>query len=161
MAAKKKATKKKAKKKPAKSVQTTRRKVTPMKKKAKKKLARKKAVRKHSAKQAAHKKVTAKATGKKSKSSRPRPIRRRAQEDETDAFSPTGPIPGSAGQSGDLQGLSDRELSDSESVDELLEEGNAFEADAVAGVEEADTPREVRTHEVPEDDVPEEYLDTE
>ena len=65
------------------------------------------------------------------------------------------------GQSGDLQGLRDIESSDSESVDELLEEGNAFEADAVAGVEQAenDNTREVRTHEVPEDDVPEEYLD--
>ncbi len=50
---------------------------------------------------------------------------------------------------------------DSESVDELIEEGNAFEADAVMGVESADDSdeKEVRTHEVPEDDVPEEYLD--
>ena len=64
-------------------------------------------------------------------------------------------------QSGDLQGLSRRERADSESVDELLEEGNAFEADAVSGVEEADNTdeREVHTHEVPEDDVPGEYLD--
>jgi len=64
-------------------------------------------------------------------------------------------------QSGDLQGLSRDEQADSESVDELIEEGNAFEADAVAGVEEADDSdeKEVRTHEVPEDDVPEEYLD--
>jgi hypothetical protein len=156
------AARKKAKKKSTKSVKAARRKVTPMKKKtAKKKLAGKKAVKKHSAKQAAHRKVAAKAAGKKSKSSRSRPVRRRAQEVETDAFLPTEPIPGSAGQSGDLQGLSDSELADSESVDELLEEGNAFEADVVAGVEEADTPKEVRTHEVPEDDVPGEYLDTE
>ena len=64
-------------------------------------------------------------------------------------------------QSGDLQGLSRREGADSESVDELLEEGNAFEADVVAGVESADDAdeKEVRTHEVPEDDVPGEYLD--
>ncbi len=64
-------------------------------------------------------------------------------------------------EAGDLQGLSRRERADSESVDELLEEGNAFEADAVQGVEEADDSgtREVHTHEVPEDDVPEEYLD--
>jgi hypothetical protein len=50
---------------------------------------------------------------------------------------------------------------DSESVDELLEEGNAFEADVVSGVERAgnDNEKEVRTHEVPEDDVPGEYLD--
>lgn len=66
-----------------------------------------------------------------------------------------------AGQSGDLQGLSALERSDSESVDELLEEGNAFEADVVQGVEAAEDAdeREVHTHEVPEDDVPEEYLD--
>lgn len=66
-------------------------------------------------------------------------------------------------QSGDLQGLSRAEQADSESVDELVEEGNLFEAGAVAGVEEADNAdqREVHTHEVPEDDVPEEYLDKE
>ncbi|HEV3513907.1 MAG TPA: hypothetical protein VGS05_19525 [Candidatus Sulfotelmatobacter sp.] len=64
-------------------------------------------------------------------------------------------------QSGDLEGLSRAEQADSESVDELVEEGNAFEAGAVAGVEEADDQdtREVHTHEVPEDDVPDEYLD--
>jgi hypothetical protein len=66
-------------------------------------------------------------------------------------------------QSGDLQGLSDRENVDSESVDELLEEGNAFEAGVVAGVEDSGERgvREVRTREVPEDDVPGEYLDEE
>jgi hypothetical protein len=64
-------------------------------------------------------------------------------------------------ESGDLEGLSRAEEADSESVDELVEEGNSFEAGAVAGVEEADNAdeREVHTHEVPEDDVPEEYLD--
>ncbi len=64
-------------------------------------------------------------------------------------------------QSGDLQGLSRAEEADSESVDELLEEGNPFEADVVTGVESADEAdeKEVRTHEVPEDDVPDEYLD--
>jgi hypothetical protein len=64
-------------------------------------------------------------------------------------------------QSGDLQGLSEVEAADSESVDELLEEGNAFEADVVSGVERAgnENEKEVRTHEVPEDDVPGEYLD--
>lgn len=68
---------------------------------------------------------------------------------------------GTAGQSGDLQGLSRREDADSESVEELVEEGNAFEAGVVTGVEEADDAdeREVHTHEVPEDDVPGEYLD--
>jgi hypothetical protein len=69
----------------------------------------------------------------------------------------------SAGQSGDLQGLSDVESADSESVDELIDEGNAFEAGVVSGVEEAGDrgEREVRTREVPEDDVPAEYLDEE
>jgi hypothetical protein len=64
-------------------------------------------------------------------------------------------------QSGDLQGLSEVAAADSESVDELLEEGNAFEADVVSGVERAgnENEKEVRTHEVPEDDVPGEYLD--
>jgi hypothetical protein len=43
----------------------------------------------------------------------------------------------------------------------LMEEGNAFEADVVSGVEEADNAdeQEVHTHEVPEDDVPGEYLE--
>ncbi len=60
-----------------------------------------------------------------------------------------------------MQGLRDIEDADSESVSELLEEGNAFEAGVVAGVEQADDHegREVHTKEVPEDDVPEEYFD--
>jgi hypothetical protein len=69
--------------------------------------------------------------------------------------------PDSAGQSGDLQGLSDITDADSESVEELVEEGNAYEAEVIDGVEnvpDADV-AEVRTHEVPEDDVPEEYRD--
>lgn len=69
--------------------------------------------------------------------------------------------PDSAGQSGDTQGLSDVPDADSESVEELLEEGNTFEAEAVQGVEDAKSPdvSEVTTREVPEDDVPGEYLD--
>jgi len=69
--------------------------------------------------------------------------------------------PDSAGQSGDLQGISDVADADSESVKELLEQGNAFEADAVEGVENAKDAdvAEVRTRQVPEDDVPAEYLD--
>ena len=69
--------------------------------------------------------------------------------------------PDSAGQSGDTQQLSDVADADSESVEELVEEGNAFEADAVEGVETAQPPdvSEVKTREVPEDDVPEEYRD--
>jgi hypothetical protein len=67
----------------------------------------------------------------------------------------------SAGQSGDIQQLPDEASADSESVTELAEEGNAFEAEAVAGVENAKDPdvAEVTTHQVSEDDVPQEYLD--
>jgi hypothetical protein len=66
----------------------------------------------------------------------------------------------SAGQSGDDQGLPRDPTADSESVEELLEEGNSFEAGVVFGVENAKDPSvsEVTTHEVPEDDVPGEYL---
>jgi hypothetical protein len=68
---------------------------------------------------------------------------------------------GMAVEAGDLQGLSRIEEADSESVSELIEDGSAFEADAVLGVEDADDAdeREVYTHEVPADDVPEEYLE--
>ena len=69
----------------------------------------------------------------------------------------------SGGQSGDTQGLSRREFDDSESVEELMEEGQYAEAEAVSGVENApDADQgEVRTWQVPEDDVPQEYLDEE
>ena len=82
---------------------------------------------------------------------------RRAQQLETSGGE--GAVSGR--QAGDLEGLSRTEQADSESVDELVEEGNILEAGAVAGVEEADDQdtREVHTHEVPEDDVPDEYLD--
>lgn len=63
---------------------------------------------------------------------------------------------GAAGQSGDLQGLSRSIDVDSESVEELIEEGQAFEADAISGVENAPDPDqgEVRVHERPEDELP-------
>ena len=61
----------------------------------------------------------------------------------------------------DLQGISMRDRADSESVGELLDEGQTLEAEAVQGVEDApDADQgEIRTREVPEDDVPQEYLD--
>jgi hypothetical protein len=59
-----------------------------------------------------------------------------------------------------MQQLSDVAGADTESVEELAEEGNAFEAEAVQGVENAAPPdvSEVTTREVLEDDVPAEYL---
>jgi hypothetical protein len=69
--------------------------------------------------------------------------------------------PGSAGQSGDTQGLSDVAEAGSQSVEELVEEGQSFEAEVISGVEDAPDPdvAEVHTKQVPEDDVPSEYLE--
>jgi hypothetical protein len=59
-------------------------------------------------------------------------------------------------QSGDTQGLSKAEQANSESVAELVADGQAFEGEAVSGAEDADDPdvHEVKTREVPEDNVP-------
>jgi hypothetical protein len=147
-----------------------RKKVKPMNKTAKKKLAKKRDTpkKKLAKKKSALKKPTVKATkalGKKTTGAKKPPalrrrVRGKSQSVDTEAFAPEG-LTGRGGQSGDLQGLSNIQGADSESVAELIEEGNAFEADAVTGVEHAgDTDeKEVRTHEVLEDDVPEEYLD--
>lgn len=101
---------------------------------------------------------------KKKTSSKRSPTRKRKKPASHAQRLESSPARGGAhafGQSGDLEGLSRAEQADSESVDELVEEGNVFEAGAVAGVEEADDQdtREVHTREVPEDDVPGEYLD--
>lgn len=74
-----------------------------------------------------------------------------------------GPGPGVAGQSGDIQGLPDDESVDTESVEELAEEGQGFEAAFVDGVENAPDAdeAEVTTKEDPEGDVPSEYLENE
>jgi hypothetical protein len=83
------------------------------------------------------------------------PVTPEALEDPAE---PQGLGSGAAGQSGDLQGLSEVADADSESVEELVEEGQALEADVVAGVERAgDGESEVHVRERPEDDVPEEY----
>jgi hypothetical protein len=66
------------------------------------------------------------------------------------------------GQAGDLQQISRVADADSESVAELIEEGQAFEAGVISGVEDAPDADagEVRTKEVPEDDIPPEYRKT-
>lgn len=73
------------------------------------------------------------------------------------------PGPGSAGQSGDTQGLSDVAEAGGQSVLELVEEGQNFEAEVVLGMEEASEldVAPIRTKQVPEDDVPWEYTDQE
>jgi hypothetical protein len=133
------------------------------KKKAAKKRASKRTasrtVRSKSKAKPAKKKKPLKRSSKKKAAPKKRTTRRRAAAQDT--WSAKRPPASSGRLAGDLQGLSTRAGADSESVDELVEEGNAFEADVVRGVEEADNAdeKEVRTHEVSEDDVPGEYLD--
>jgi hypothetical protein len=138
------------KKKQAKSRKVAGKKVKRIKKTVKAKLAKKKAVPKN------------KRAGKSKRAAEKR-VRGKSQTVNTVAYSPEGLGARSGGQSGDLQGLSNLAGANSESVDELLEEGNAFEAEVVKGVQDAgDTDEgEVHTHEVPEDDVPGEYRDNE
>jgi len=162
MATKKKKNKRTGSKKRAKSKSAASKKAI-----AKKRPVKKKAVsKKPAAKAVKAKSVKAKAVAKKTSAAKSGRVTRRRSPGrsrrQTDApFRRPGSESDSAGQSGDLQGLSDVESADSESVDELIDEGNAFEAGVVSGVEEADNEdgREVHTHEVPEDDVPAEYLD--
>jgi hypothetical protein len=129
------------------------------KKKTKKKQAKKPAAPK---KKLAKKKAPAKKkpVGKTAGAAKKR-VRGKSQTVDTVVFAREGLAARSGGQSGDLQGLSSLEGADSESVDELLEEGNSFEAEVVKGVQDAGDAdeREVHTHEVPQDDVPDEYRD--
>ena len=131
---------------------------------AKKKVAAKKPVKKASAK-----KIVAKQAAKK-KSVAPKPSAKKAAAKKTTPQEVINPVTpsgrrglgaASGGQSGDTQGLSRRDYDDSESVEELMEEGQYMEAEAVSGVENApDADQgEVRTRQFPVDDVPEEYKD--
>ncbi len=97
----------------------------------------------------------------KTKSQPRRRPRGRATPGELVSYGARGLGARSAGQSGDTQGLGARPDVDSESVEELLEEGQAFEAEVIDGVENVPDPDqgEIRTREVEEDDVPEEYRD--
>jgi len=124
------------KKSPAKKKLAVKKKLTPKKRPAAKKSAKKKSAR---AKTPRRQEITS-------------PVMMRGRR---------GTGPESGGQSGDTQGLSRREATNSESVEELLEEGQYLEAEAISGVENAKDPDEgeVTTSEVLEDDVPEEYTD--
>jgi hypothetical protein len=133
------------------------------KKAAKKLIARKKSAAKK--KPAPKKKIIA----RKKIAAKKKPARRKvpARAQKSEIANPVTPRrgrglgPGAGGQSGDLQGLSRKALGDSESVEELIEDGQDFEAEAVSGVENALDPDqgEVTTKEVLEDDVPTEYDD--
>lgn len=161
MATKKK-TKKTAKKKPAKAAKKIQKKG--VKKSAAKKLVLKKVIKpaaKMSVKTPA--KAVAKSLRAKAATKNTKPVSKRGKREIIDsvAFEPAGLGARSGGQSGDLQGLTNRAGADSESVDELLEEGNAFEAEVVKGIEDVPDADEgeIHTHEVLEDDVPREYDD--
>jgi hypothetical protein len=81
------------------------------------------------------------------------PTRGEVQGIETVDLEAKGRGADSGGQSGSLQGLSGLEGADSESVGELLEEGNSFEAEIVKGVEDAPDAdeSEVHTHQRPQE----------
>ena len=150
------AIKKKTKKKQMKSKRTAGKKGAPMKKAAKKEITPKKKL----AKKAAPKKAKAKTkvggneTARKTVDALKKQVRGKSQSVDTLAIALERLGARSGEQSGDLQGLSNVERADSESVDELLEEGNAFEAEVVKGVEDGEDAdeEEVRTHEVPRND---------
>jgi len=147
------ATKNKTKKKQTESKRTAGKKVTPKKKAVKKKLAKKTAPKKAAVKTKAGDKKT---TGRKTGGALKRQVWGKSQ---SVAVALEGQEAPASEESGDLQGLSNVAGADSESVDELLEEGNAFEAEVISGVESALDPdeAEVTTHEVPEDDVSSEH----
>jgi N utilization substance protein A len=127
-------------------------------KKAKKKAAQRKPKKQAKKAKPAPKLALKKATKKKASKKRPRG---KADSAEVVGYQRKGLGSFTGGQSGDIQGISGRAGIDSESVTELLEEGQTFEAEAVSGVENAADPdvSEVITHQVPEDDVPGEYQD--
>jgi hypothetical protein len=140
------------KKKPTKKQSAANKKVAAKKKPMKKVAARKSVAKKQSAakKKPAKKKSVRKTSGRRAEVINPvTPSGRRGLGAD------------SGGQSGDTQGLSRRSYDDSESVEELMEEGQYMEAEAVSGVENApDADQgEVRTRQFPEDDVPQEYKD--
>ena len=115
------------------------------------------------AKPAKKKAATRKVVGKKAVTAPAASIPTRKNQKRTRASARPTIKRDSGAESGDLQGLGTIAEADSESAEELLEEGNAFEAGVVEGVEEAgDEPeREVHTRQVREDDVPKEYLEEE
>jgi hypothetical protein len=155
------ATKKKTKKKQSKKKAVPRKK--PLKKATPRKTTPKKPVvqAKPATKVAGKKALATKAGSAKTTGLPKKRVRGKSEIVDTVTFEPVGLGARSGGQSGDLQGLSNAGRANSESVDELLEEGNSFEAEVVKGVEDAGDADEgeVHTHEVPEDDVPGEYLD--
>jgi hypothetical protein len=141
-----------------------------MAKKAKQKKPRRGAKKITAKAKLSRKKVAPKRKGARKSGRRPAARRRPVRKTQAVLGSqsvPTVPLKRRAGTAaagaggGDFGGVSVVEGAGSESADELLEEGQTFEAGIVSGVENAPDPDqgEVRTREVPQDDVPEEYDD--
>src|SRR5216110_1328825 len=118
----------KAKRQTKSKTTVTRRKNETAKKRMAKKVGRKKPAVKTKA-------IARKTIAAKTKSRPKKKAKAKNQNVETVAFPLKTPGVRSGRLSGDLQGLSDVEGADSESVAELLEEGNPFEAAVVSGVE--------------------------
>jgi hypothetical protein len=145
LALKKKATPKKkaaAPKKPAAKMKATAKKQAPLKKKVTPK-----------------KNATVKKTMARKRTATQAVVQRGSQSVETVRLKEKGLAARAGVGAGDYQGVSTVAHGDSESAEELLEEGQAFEAGIVSGVEDAGEAdgAEVITHEVPQDDVPGEY----
>jgi len=160
MARKKSARRKKSGKKIANIAKARKKQVAGKKAAAKKKaVTKKKSVAKKPARRVAKKTASRKKKTAAKPATRGTPRPRQEVTSPVPILSRRGLGAASAGQSGDTQGLSRRDYLDSESVEELLEEGQYMEAEAVSGVEDARDPDqgEVRTRQFPEDDVPEEY----
>jgi hypothetical protein len=157
-----------ARKKPARKKKSVSRKKSTLTKSAARKVAstKKKPVRKAAPKKFAAKKKPA---GKKKSAVKKKSAAKKTRRGREAVVNPVTPRgrrglgAASGGQSGDTQGLSRRSYDDSESVEELMEEGQYMEAETVGGVENApDADQgEVRTRQFPEDDVPDEYKDEE
>jgi hypothetical protein len=143
-----------------------------MKKKKNKKSGKKRAASK--SRVSAKAKLSARSGPKKGATKHKRPARRRRVRENEDVLGNQGiqKVPLSAirpkarsarvgGGAGDYRGVSVVEGADSESPKELLEEGQTFESGVVSGVQNAPSADqgEVRTREVPMDDVPLEYDD--
>jgi len=130
----------------------------------KKKSSRKKQTSKTKAKRPRAKASASRSAASSRRSSRPKSLgkirRKRGSGTGVGSIAPAQRSAGAeaAGQSGDNERLSRIARADSQSVEELEDEGQSFEAEVVSGVEDADdSEAEVTTHEVPEDDVPSEY----
>jgi hypothetical protein len=113
------------------------------------------------AKSSAKKKGARRIAKPRARAGRPREMAAGSKSVETVSVKPKALRARAGAGGGDFGGVSTVESVDSESADELLEEGQTFEAGVVSGVEDAPDADQgpVRTHEVSQDDVPEEYDD--